>query len=78
MSAMARPTERAARCFAAKRLRADGRLRHADAGTVTEMARSLLREARETADGEARHGHDAIRLDRIESMQAAEPITRAA
>jgi hypothetical protein len=35
-------------------LRAAGRLRRANAGTITEMTRSLLYDAREVAAAEAR------------------------
>jgi hypothetical protein len=47
-----------ARRRAAVRARAAGRSRRSDEGSVTEMARALLREAREAGQGSApaRHG----------------------
>jgi len=60
MSALARPREQAARLLTAERVRAGersrsaGRARRADAGTLTEMTRSLLRDARVVRSAEAR------------------------
>jgi hypothetical protein len=56
MSALARHRDQAARRRKppAERLRAAGRLRRANAGTITEMTRSLLYDAREVAAAEAR------------------------
>jgi hypothetical protein len=50
MSAPTGLTDQAARHLATDRLRANGRFRRAEAGSLTEMARALLRDARE-ADG---------------------------
>ncbi|HTU78883.1 MAG TPA: hypothetical protein VMF09_09015 [Solirubrobacteraceae bacterium] len=47
MSAQARPGDQAARRLAVARVRAAGRSRRAGAGAVTELARLLLRDARE-------------------------------
>jgi hypothetical protein len=54
MSAPARHSDQAVRSLAADRLIAAGRARRAEAGSVTEMARSLLRDAREAGEREAR------------------------
>jgi hypothetical protein len=75
--AVPRHSNQTALCLAARRV-ADGRLRRADAGTVTEMARSLLRDAREAGGGETRRGHGPTRLERIEPVRAVEPVPRAA
>jgi hypothetical protein len=72
MSALALWSDRAALCLAARQSAA-GRSRRADDGVLTEMARSLLRDAREAGGGEVRRGHDATGLDRIESVQVGEP-----
>jgi hypothetical protein len=47
MSSPAPSTDHAARRLAAQRVRTAARSRRADEGTVTEMARLLLRDARE-------------------------------
>jgi hypothetical protein len=47
MSALARHQDHAARRLTTQRVRAARRSRRADAGAVTEIARSLLRDARE-------------------------------
>jgi hypothetical protein len=78
MSAMRRRCDQTVSRSAAKRTHVEGRLRRADAGTVTEMARSLLRDARETGGGETRRYNDAAWLDRVEPVQAVEPVPRAA
>ncbi|MCW3018178.1 MAG: hypothetical protein JWN10_486 [Solirubrobacterales bacterium] len=56
MSALARHGDQAARRRKrpAERVRAAGRLRRANAGTLTEMTRSLLHDAREVGAAEAR------------------------
>jgi hypothetical protein len=54
MSSLARHSDQVTRRLAVQRVRAAGRSRRADAGTVTEMTRSLLRDAREVDTGEAR------------------------
>ncbi|HTC73230.1 MAG TPA: hypothetical protein VK655_10100 [Solirubrobacteraceae bacterium] len=57
MSALARHDDQAARRpndRPAERVRADGRLRRANAGTLTEMTRSLLDDAREVRVAERR------------------------
>jgi hypothetical protein len=54
MSALARHEDQAARRLTAQRVRTAGRSRRADAGTVTEIARSLLRDAREAGAAEPR------------------------
>ncbi len=54
MSAVARHGDQAARRLAVQRVRVAGRARRADQGTVTEMARSLLRDARQADTAEAR------------------------
>jgi hypothetical protein len=78
MSALAaRPSDRAALCLAAKRSAA-GRSRRAKDGALTEMARSLLRDAREAGGDEAGRARYASRLDRIEPMRPAQPVPRAA
>jgi hypothetical protein len=64
MSSLARQTDRAALRLAARRSAA-GRSRRADDGALTEMARSLLRDARDSrvASGEDRGA--STRLERI-------------
>ncbi len=54
MRAVAPHGDLAARRLTAQRVRAARRSRHADAGTLTEMARSLLRGARDAGTAEAR------------------------
>ncbi|MGA2452278.1 MAG: hypothetical protein ABSG93_02070 [Solirubrobacteraceae bacterium] len=54
MSSLATYSDQATRRLAAQRVRTAGRSRRADAGTVTEMARLLLRDAREAHTAEAR------------------------
>ncbi len=56
MSAVARHSDQAARrrTRPAERVRAAQRLRRANAGTLTEMTRSLLHDAREVGAVEAR------------------------
>ncbi|HSZ04884.1 MAG TPA: hypothetical protein VK778_06745 [Solirubrobacteraceae bacterium] len=58
MSPPAGHSEQVTRRHAAQRVRAAGRSRRADAGAVTEMARSLLRDARaaDTAEERCRRG----------------------
>jgi len=53
MSALARHGAQVTRRRAPQRVRAAGRSRRADAGAVTEMARALLRDAREAGSAEA-------------------------
>ncbi|MCW3026299.1 MAG: hypothetical protein JWM29_1731 [Solirubrobacterales bacterium] len=77
MSPLALPSDRAALCLAARQ-GAAGRSRRADDGALTEMARSLLRDARQAGRDEIRRGRDATRLDRVEPVQAGEPVPRAA
>jgi hypothetical protein len=67
MSAMTRHSDRAAGRLPAQRTRLAGRARRAEAGTVTEMARSLLREA--GGAGPERGGRVA-RLQRSDCSQA--------
>jgi hypothetical protein len=72
MSALARAGEHRTRRLGAQRVRAvAGRTRRAEEGTVTEMARLLLREA---GNGERRRS--AARVGRIEPAQA--PVAEAA
>jgi hypothetical protein len=76
MSAMTRHSDRAAGRLPARRTRLAGRARRAEAGTVTEMARSLLRES-----GGAGLGRDRplARLQRSDCSQAgARPVAQAA
>jgi hypothetical protein len=54
MSTLVGHSDQAPRRLTAERVRAAGRSRRADAGTLTEMARALLRDAREVGVGEAR------------------------
>jgi hypothetical protein len=49
MSSLEPNNDHAARGLAAQRVRSAARSRRADAGTITEMARLLLRDAREAA-----------------------------
>jgi hypothetical protein len=53
MSSLERHSDQATRGRTAQLVRATGRSRRADAGAVTEMARSLLRDAREVDSAEA-------------------------
>jgi len=70
MSALAARKEQAARGRAVQRVRDAGRSRRAGAGTVTEMARSLLRDARDAGAGQVG--------SRQRGAAAAEPVVRAA
>ena len=54
MSAATRHSDQAARRLAPASVRAGGRTRRADAGALTEMARALLRDAREAGASEVR------------------------
>jgi hypothetical protein len=54
MSALVGHADQAARRLTAERVLAAGRSRRADAGTLTEMTRALLRDAREVGAAEAR------------------------
>jgi hypothetical protein len=54
MSSLTPNNDHAARRLAEQRVRTAARSRRADAGTVTEMARLLLRDAREAHPAEAR------------------------
>lgn len=64
MSALTRNDDQTARRLAAQRVRSAGRSRRAGAGTITEMARSLVRDAREAGAAEARSLRDeAARAD---------------
>jgi hypothetical protein len=58
MSSLTGHSDQLTRRLAAQRLLSAERSRRADAGTVTEMARSLLRDARDadTAEGRSRRG----------------------
>jgi hypothetical protein len=77
MSALARHTENAAPRLGAQGVPAvAGRARRAEAGTVTEMARSLLREAGSGLGTERRRG--SARVGRIEPAQAQAPVSEAA
>jgi hypothetical protein len=79
MSSPAPNHDHTARRLTAQRARTAGRSRRADAGTVTEMARVLLRDAREAHTAEARaearvrHGGDsgAVRAARRELAGAS-------
>ncbi|HEV7585545.1 MAG TPA: hypothetical protein VGO14_07170 [Solirubrobacteraceae bacterium] len=62
MSTLAGQRERAAPGLAARRSAAR-RLRRADDGALTEMARSLLRDARRSGDAEPQDGGGAARLE---------------
>jgi hypothetical protein len=58
-------SDQATRRRATQRVRAAGRSRRADAGAVAEMARSLLRDAREADGAEVRCRRDgAVRAER--------------
>jgi len=70
MSALAAGKEQAARGRAVQRVREAGRSRRAGAGTVTEMARSLLRDARDA--GAAQVGSSQ------RSGAAEQPVVRTA
>ncbi len=52
MSALAITTDHAARPHAAERARVAARSRRSDAGSVTEMALALLRDARQSGEGQ--------------------------
>jgi hypothetical protein len=54
MSSLVQHSDQATRRLAAEHVRAAGRSRRADAGAVTEMARSLLRDAHASDDAEVR------------------------
>ena len=56
MSTVTPNSDQLARRRAAERARAVGRARRADAGSVTEIARSLLRDAREAGEAPPRRG----------------------
>ncbi len=58
MSSLTPTNDHVASRLAAQRVRTAARTRRADAGTVTEMARLLLRDAREAhpAEGHTRQG----------------------
>jgi hypothetical protein len=72
MSALARQTDQAARRLTAERVRAAGRFRRAEAGSLTEMARSLLRDAREAGDTAAGRGRsEAGRAQRAAAQRGA-------
>jgi hypothetical protein len=66
MSSLAPYNDQAARSLAAQRLRTAARSRRAHAGTVTEMARLLLRDAREAHPAEDRTRRGAQRAVRRE------------
>ena len=66
MSSLALSTDHAARRLAAQRVRSAARSRRADEGTVTEMARLLLRDAREAHPVEDRTRQGAQRAVRRE------------
>jgi hypothetical protein len=57
MSSLAPNSDQATRRLTAQRVRAAGRSRRADAGTLTELARLLLRDAREAHTVEAAWAH---------------------
>jgi hypothetical protein len=70
MSSLTPNSDQATRRLAAQRVRTAGRSRRADAGTLTEMARLLLRDAREahTTEAQPRQGvgaspHRAVRRE---------------
>jgi hypothetical protein len=66
MSSLSAQADQARRRITAQRVGAAGRSRRADAGTVTEMARSLLRDAREAGSAEVRCRQTAgVRAERI-------------
>ncbi len=72
MSSLAPHSDQAARRLPAQRVRAATRARRADAGTVTEMARLLLRDAREAHTAEARPRQcAAARADRAAGRELA-------
>jgi hypothetical protein len=64
MSAVARQCDHASLRLAARRSAA-ARSRRADDGALTEMARSLLRDARESRFAEGERGRGAARLERM-------------
>jgi hypothetical protein len=65
MSPLTQHGERVTRRLAAQRVRAAGRSRRADAGTVAEMARSLIRDAHEAGVAAQRREGGAPRTDRV-------------
>jgi hypothetical protein len=79
MSSLAPNNDHAARRLAAQRVRTAARTRRADEGTVTEMARLLLRDAREAhpAGGRIRQGGAAgvQRAGRRELTGASERLS---
>jgi hypothetical protein len=75
MSALARQNDQAARRLSAKRVRAAGRSRRANEGTVTEMALSLSRDARRVSGGEVECARvaapEGIRVRRVRAVEPA-------
>ena len=72
MSSLARHSDQATRRHAAQRVRAAGRSRRADAGAVTEMARSLLRDARAADSAVSQCGRgDTARAERAVRRELA-------
>jgi hypothetical protein len=72
MSSLVRQSDQATRRRATQRVRAAGRSRRADAGAVTEMTRSLLRDAREADGAEVPCRQDAaIRAERAVRRELA-------
>jgi hypothetical protein len=72
MSSPVRHSDQATRRHAAQHVRAAGRSRRADAGAVTEMARSLLRDARAADTAEARcRGGGVARAERAVRRELA-------
>jgi hypothetical protein len=60
MNSLIRHGDQGAPRLVGQSARATGRSRRADEGAVTEMARSLLRDAREAAGAEAGCGHGGL------------------
>jgi hypothetical protein len=69
MSTMARQRDHAALRLAARRSAA-GRLRRADDGALTEMARSLLRDARDSGGAERVAGSERLEAAARRSTRA--------
>jgi hypothetical protein len=75
MSTLARQRDRAAMGLAARRSAA-GRSRRADDGALTEMARSLLRDARDSGDAEDERAGGSARLERTARGSSQAPASQ--
>jgi hypothetical protein len=76
MSALAAHTERASRRVAKRRVAE--RSRRADDGTVTELARALLRDARHAQAVERTWPQSAMPVTALRTAPEAEPPAQAA